>query len=83
MTIKPWTFPSVAVAGWMDRRQQQVIEYLRTENRIPQEKLDHRRLILNEAQNRRPETAKMNLGSRLLNSQVWPSDHPSPPLTGP
>jgi len=76
MTWKPLTFFAVALAGWMNRQQQEVIEYLRTENRILREKLDHRRLILNEAQKRRLEPAETNLGFRLLNSQVSPSDLP-------
>ena len=28
MTFKPWTFLTVAIAGWMNRQQQEVIEYL-------------------------------------------------------
>jgi hypothetical protein len=28
MTFKPWTFFLVAVAGWMNRQQQEVISYL-------------------------------------------------------
>ena len=83
MIFKPWTFITVAIAGWMNRQQQDAIEYLRTENRILREKLGHKRLILNEAQNRRLETAETNPGSRLLNSQASPSDLPSSPQTGP
>jgi hypothetical protein len=30
MTWKPFHFIVVAIAGWMNRQQQQVIEYLRT-----------------------------------------------------
>jgi hypothetical protein len=41
MTWKPFHFLIVAIAGWMNR-QQQVIEYLRTENRILREKLGPR-----------------------------------------
>ena len=40
----------VAIDGWMNRQQQQVIEYLRTENQILREKLGHKRIILNESQ---------------------------------
>ena len=48
MTFTPWQFIVVAVAGWMNRQQQEVIEYLRTENRILREKLGGRRLLLND-----------------------------------
>ncbi len=44
MTFTPWQFIVVAIAGWMNRQQQQVIEYLREENRILREKLGHKRL---------------------------------------
>jgi hypothetical protein len=66
MTWKPWTFFAVALAGWMNRQQQGVIEYLRMENRILREKLGQKRLILNDSQKRRLATAAMNLGKDLL-----------------
>jgi len=66
MTIKPWTFFAVAVAGWMNRQQQQVIEYLRTENQILREKLGTKRVLLNESQKCRLATAAMKLGKDLL-----------------
>ena len=52
MTWKPWTFFMVGLAGWMNRRQQEIIEYLRAENRILREKLGHKRIILNDFQRR-------------------------------
>ena len=66
MTIKPWTFFAVAIAGWMNRQQQQVIDYLRTENQVLREKLGGKRLILNESQKVRLATAAMKLGKDLL-----------------
>jgi hypothetical protein len=57
MTRKPLTFFTVALAGWMNRQQQEVISYLTEENRILREKLGHRRIILNVAQKRRLATA--------------------------
>ena len=56
----------VALAGWMNRQQQEVIEYLRLENRILREKLGHKRIILNDSQRRRLATAGMKLGRELL-----------------
>ena len=56
----------VALAGWMNRRQQEAIEYLRMENRILREKLGHKRLILNESQKRRLSQAAAKLGRQLL-----------------
>ncbi len=66
MIFKPWTFFAVMVAGWMNRQQQQVIEYLRTENQVLREKLGGKRLILNESKKRRLATAGMKLGKDLL-----------------
>jgi hypothetical protein len=66
MTIKPWTFFLVTLAGWMNRQQQQVIDYLRTENQILREKLGTKRVLLNESQKCRLVTAAMKLGKDLL-----------------
>ena len=66
MTWKPLTFFAVALAGWMNRQQQDVIEFLREENRVLREKLGHKRIILNESQKRRLATAAMKLGKDLL-----------------
>ena len=56
----------VAVAGWMNRQQQEVIAYLTEENRILREKLGHKRIILNDNQKRRLAAAAMRLGKDLL-----------------
>jgi hypothetical protein len=69
MTCTPWHFLVVAVSGWMNRQQQQVIEYLREENRIVRGKLGRKRIILNESQKLRLATAAMKLGEDLL--QQW------------
>jgi putative transposase len=53
MTWKPFHFIVVAIAGWMNRQQQQVIEYLRPQNQVFREKLGPKRLILNESQRAR------------------------------
>jgi hypothetical protein len=57
MTLKPWHFIMVALAGWMNRQQQDVIVYIREENRILREKLGSKRIILNDSQRRRLATA--------------------------
>ena len=49
MIWKPWAFLLVAVAGWMNRQQQEVIEYLNEENRILREKLGPKRILLSVA----------------------------------
>jgi putative transposase len=66
MTWKPHTFFLVAIAGWMNRQQQDAISYLKVENQILREKLGQKRIILNESQRRRLATAAMKLGKDLL-----------------
>src|SRR5262249_34567153 len=41
--LQPWQLLFVILAGWVNRQQQQVIEYLRTENQVLREKLGKRR----------------------------------------
>jgi hypothetical protein len=50
MTFKPWHFIIVALAGWLNRQQQDVIAYLKTENRILRQELGTKRVRLNEQQ---------------------------------
>jgi transposase InsO family protein len=66
MTFKPWTFFLVAVAGWMNRQQQDAIRYLRVENQVLLEKLGQKRIILNDNQKRRLAAAAMKLGKDVL-----------------
>lgn len=66
MTFTPWQFVVVAVAGWMNRQQQEVIEHLREENRILREKLGGKRLLLNAEQKRRLAVKGKALGRQLL-----------------
>jgi hypothetical protein len=35
LVLQPWQLLLVILAGWVNRRQQHVIEYLRTENQVP------------------------------------------------
>jgi len=51
--IDPFSFLVTTLAGWMNQRQQNVIEYLREENRVLREQLGDRRLRLNDDQRRR------------------------------
>ncbi|MCH8153044.1 MAG: transposase [Planctomycetes bacterium] len=46
--MAPWQLLAVIGAGWMSRQQQQVIEYLREENRVLRERLGKRGVLLND-----------------------------------
>ena len=52
-SFDPFRFVLISVAGWMNQRQRQMIEYLREENRVLREQLGDRRLRLNDDQRRR------------------------------
>ena len=66
MIWKPWTLFTVALAGWMSRQQQEVIAYLREENRILRENLGRKRILLSIEQKRRLATKGKTIGRELL-----------------
>jgi len=37
--LQPWQFLLLILAGWINHREQEVIEYLRAENRVLREKI--------------------------------------------
>ena len=64
MTWKPLHIFAMALAGWMNRQQQDVIAYLEEENRILQEKLGHKRILMDKTQKTRL-TACLNAKEEL------------------
>jgi hypothetical protein len=66
MHLKPWTFNVTALAGWMNRQQQDAISYLREENRILREKMGCKRILLNTSQKRRLAVAAARLPCQML-----------------
>ncbi len=51
--LHPWQFLLIGVAGWINRSQQEAIEYLRTENQVLREVVGKKRILLNDDQRRR------------------------------
>ena len=51
--LHPWQLLLVILAGWLNREQQAVVEYLRTENQILKEIHGKKRILLNDDQRRR------------------------------
>ena len=51
--LKPWQLLLLILAGWINRKQQNVIEYLKTENEVLRDKLGKKRILLNDDQSRR------------------------------
>jgi hypothetical protein len=64
--LNPFQFLVIALAGWMNQRQQDVIEYLREENRVLREQRGNRRLRFNDDQRRRLAARAKGLGRKLL-----------------
>ena len=64
--LQPWQLYLVILAGWIHRQQQEVIEYLRTENQVLKEKLDTKRILLSDDQRRRLAVKGKILGRKRL-----------------
>ena len=56
----------VALAGWVNRHQLEVIAYIREENRVLREQLDGRRVRLTDAQRRRLAVNGHRIGRQTL-----------------
>ena len=59
-------FLILLVSGWVNRRQQDVIEYLKEENRVLREQRGGRRPRLSDDQRRRLAVKGKALGRKLL-----------------
>ena len=66
LILQPWQLLLVIVAGWVHRQQQEVIDYLRTENQVLKEKLGKKRILLSDDQRRRLAVKAKVLGRKLL-----------------
>ena len=65
-TLQSWQLLVVSLAGWLNRQQQAVVDYLRTENQVLKEKFGHRRILLNDDQRRRLAVKGKVLGRKVL-----------------
>ena len=64
--IYPLQILIASLAGWMNRRQSEVLEYLIEENRVLKEQLKGRALRLTDDQRRRLAAKGKRIGRRLL-----------------
>ena len=64
--LHTWQLYFLILAGWVNRQQQFVIEYLLTENQVLREKLGKKRILLNDDQRRRLAVKGKILGRKLL-----------------
>ena len=64
--LQPWQLMLLIFAGWISRQQQEVIEYLKTENRVLLEKLGKKRILLDDNQRKRLAVKGKVLGRKRL-----------------
>ena len=64
--LHPWPLLLLILAGWINHREREVIEYLRAENRVLQEKLGKKRILLNNDQRRLLAVKGKILGRKML-----------------
>ena len=64
--LHPWQLLLLILAGWINHQEQDVIEYLRAENRVLREKLGKKRILLNDDQRRRLAVKGKILGRKML-----------------
>jgi putative transposase len=64
--LQPWQVLLTILAGLINRQQQEVIEYLRTENQVLKEAHGKRRIRLNDDQRRRLAVKGKILGRKVL-----------------
>ena len=66
MSVAPLQFLLLVFAGWVNRRQIKVIEYLQEENRVLREQLGERRLRFTDIQRRRLAANSRAIGRLAL-----------------
>ena len=65
-SLDPFRFVLIALSGWMNHQQLELIHYLREENRVLREQLGGKRLRFNDDQRRRLAARAKGLGRKLL-----------------
>jgi hypothetical protein len=68
-SLDPFRFLLIALSGWMNQQQLQLVDYLREENRVLREQLCQRRLRFNDDQRRRLAAKAKGLWGTLTEEQ--------------
>ena len=79
MKIRPFTMLLTMLAGWINRHQQDIIEYLKTENTILRSKIAKERIILNDQQRKLLTVLGKKLGQ--ITCLVWVNGFQKPHFT--
>jgi len=64
--LQPWQLLLLVLAGWINRHQENVIEYLLAENRVLSQKIGRKRILLSDAQRRLLAVKGKILGRKML-----------------
>jgi hypothetical protein len=64
--LDPFSFLVISMAGWLNQKQQRVIDYLVEENRVLREQIGCRRLRFKDDQRRRLAAKAKKLGRKIL-----------------
>src|SRR5438445_10018036 len=64
--LNPFSFLVTSIAGWINQRQQQLIEYPVEENRVLREQIGDRRMRFTDDQRRRLAARAKKLGRKVL-----------------
>jgi len=64
--LQPWQLLIIIVSPWMTKFQQELIDYVLTENQVLKEKLDCQRILLNDDQRRSLAVKGKILGQKRL-----------------
>ncbi len=71
--LQPCQLMLIILASWVNRQQQEAIEYLRTENSVLKEKLGKKRILLTDDQRRRLAVKGRVLGRKQLEQVPYAS----------
>jgi hypothetical protein len=66
MVFQTWQFILVALAGWLNQQQQDIVAYLSEENRVLREQLGGKRIRFTDDQRRRLAAKGKALGRKVL-----------------
>ena len=66
VAMDPFRLLLISLAGWLNQRQQEALDYLHEENRVLREQLGGKRLRFSDDQRRRLAVRAKKLGWRML-----------------
>jgi putative transposase len=71
MSLAPLQFLLLMFAGWVNRRQLEIVEFLQEENRVLRAQLGGRRLHFTDAQRRRLAAKGSSVAAFWTRSAAW------------